>query len=202
MKKHLFTILLTMLTIVTFGQRWVAVESDTPSTYRTELISSSEDCITVNLTLSGFYLNPVVTPHGEAQMVSLPKAVSTVAAGEPDLPMIPIPTIIGDRALMRLDVVRAEYTDYENIEIAPSKGDFPRSINPDDVPYTYGEAYTTDAFFPATIATLNEPYIHRDVRGQNMMVVPFQYNPITKVLRVYNRLVLSMVKEGSAKLHV
>ena len=197
MKKHLFTILLTMLTIVTFGQRWVAVESDTPSTYRTELISSSEDCITVNLTLSGFYLNPVVTPHGEAQVVSMPKAVSTVAAGEPDLPMIPIPTIIGDRALMRLDVVRAEYTDYENIEIAPSKGDFPRSINPDDVPYTYGEAYTTDAFFPATIATLDEPYIHRDVRGQNMMVVPFQYNPVTKVLRVYNRLILSMVKEGN-----
>ena len=197
MKKHLFTILLTMLTIVTFGQQWIAIESDTPSTYRTELVSSSEDNITVNLQVSGFYLNPVVTPRGEAKVVSIPKTVSTVAAGEPDLPMIPIPTIIGDRALMRLDVVRAEYTDYENIEIAPSKGDFPRSINPDDVPYTYGEAYTTDAFFPATIATLDEPYIHRDVRGQNMMVVPFQYNPVTKVLRVYNCLVLSMMKEGN-----
>ena len=197
MRKSLFSLLLVMLTVVAFGQQWIAIESDTPSTYRTELVSSSEDNITVNLQFSGFYLNPVVTPHGEAQVVALPKTVSTVAAGEPDLPMIPIPTIIGDRALMRLDVVRAEYTDYENIEIAPSKGDFPRSINPDDVPYTYGEAYTTDAFFPATIATLDEPYIHRDVRGQNMMVVPFQYNPVTKVLRVYNRLVLSMVKEGN-----
>ena len=197
MKKHLFTILLTMLTIVTFGQRWVAVENDSPSTYRTELISSSENNIIVDLTISGFYLNPVITPHGEANIVSIPKTVSTAAAGEPNLPMIAIPTIIGDQALMRLEVVRTEYTDYEDIEIAPSKGDFPRSINPEDVPYTYGEAYSTDAFFPSQMAVLDEPYIHRDVRGQNMMVVPFQYNPVTKVLRVYNRLVLSMVKDGN-----
>ena len=110
--------------------------------------------------------------------------------------MIAVPVIIGDRALMHIEVAESEFTDYENIEVAPSKGDFPRSIDPEEVPYTYGECYSQDAFFPAQIAILDEPYIHRDVRGQNMMIVPFQYNPVTKVLRVYNRLTLSMVKGG------
>ena len=196
MKKQLFTILLVMLSLVTFGQQWVAINSDEPSTYKVELVSSSERNITVDLQLSGFVTEEVVTPRGQANIISIPKTVSTSAAGDPQLPMIAIPAIIGDRALMRVQVVSSEYTDYENMEIAPSKGDFPRSIDPEDVPYTYGEAYATDAFFPMQLAELDEPYIHRDVRGQNMMVTPCQYNPVTKVLRVYHHLVLSMEKVG------
>ena len=196
MRKHILTALLVMLSVVTFGQQWVAIKSNTPSTIQTTLVSSSENQITVNLQVPGFYTQEVITPRGEANIISVPRTVSTVAAGEPNLPMIAIPAIIGDRALMHVEVAEAEFTDYENIEVAPSKGDFPRTINPEDVPYTYGEAYSTEAFFPAQIATLDEPYIHRDVRGQNMMVVPFQYNPVTKVLRVYHHLTLNMVKDG------
>ena len=196
MKKHILTILLVMLGLVTFGQQWTAISGNTPSKYQVALVASSERNITVDLQLSGFFTSEVTTPQGQACIVSLPKTVSVAAAGEPNLPMIPIPTIIGDRALMGVQVISAEYTDYPNMEIAPSKGDFPRSINPDDVPYTYGEAYQHDAFFPAQLVELDEPYIHRDVRGQNMMVTPCQYNPITKVLRVYHHLVLSMDKIG------
>ena len=196
MRKHILTILLVMLGLVTFGQQWTAISGNTPSKYQVALVASSERNITVDLQLSGFFTSEVTTPQGQACIVSLPKTVSVAAAGEPNLPMIPIPTIIGDRALMSVQVISSEYTDYPNMEIAPSKGDFPRSINPDDVPYTYGEAYQHDAFFPAQLVELDEPYIHRDVRGQNMMVTPCQYNPITKVLRVYHHLVLSMDKIG------
>ena len=196
MKKQLFTILLVMLTLVSFGQQWVAINSDTPSTYQVGLIASSERNITVDLQLSGFVTDEVTTPRGQASIISIPKTVSTSAAGDPQLPMIAIPAIIGDKALMQVQVVESDYTEYQNMEIAPSKGDFPRSINPEDVPYTYGEAYSTNAFFPTRLVELDEPYIQRDVRGQNMMVTPVQYNPVTKVLRVYHHLVLSMEKVG------
>ena len=185
-----------MLAMLTFGQQWVAIKSGTPSTIQTSLVSSSENQIVVDLQLSGFYTDEVTTPRGQASIISIPKAAITSVTGEPQLPMLAIPAIIGDRALMSVQVVTSEYTDYENMEIIPSKGDFPRNINPDDVPYTYGEVYSTDAFFPSQLATLDEPYIQRDVRGQNMMVTPCQYNPVTKVLRVYHHLVLSMEKVG------
>lgn len=161
-----------------------------------KLVSATEDNITIDIQVGMFQTYTVTTPQGEAFVVNAPKAMKHAEAGEPDLPMLVIPTIIGDDALMEVHVNALEYTDYPNMEIAPSKGDFPRTINPEDVPYTYGEAYQRNAFFPSQQASLDEPYIHRDVRGQNIMVFPYTYNPVTKVLRVYNHLVVSMDKVG------
>ena len=195
MKKSLFTLLLVMLTVVTFGQQWVAIKSNTPSTIQTTLVSSSESQITVNLQVPGFFTQEVTTPRGEANIISVPRTVSTAAAGEPNLPMIAIPAIVGDRQHYNIRIVDAQYADYP-MEVAPSKGDFPRTINPEDVPYTYGEAYSTDAFFPAQNVGLYEPYIMRDFRGQNMVVYPFAYNPISKSLRVYYNMTVEMYSDG------
>ena len=184
-----------MLTIVTFGQQWVAINSDTPSTIRTTLVSSSENQITVNLQVPGFYALEVNTPRGEANIISVPKTVTTAAAGEPNLPMIAVPAIVGDAQHYNIRVINAQYSDFP-MEVAPSKGDFPRTINPEDVPYTYGEAYSTDAFFPAQNVGLYEPYILRDFRGQNMVVYPFAYNPVSKTLRVYHNMTVEMYSDG------
>ncbi|MBO7460696.1 MAG: T9SS type A sorting domain-containing protein [Bacteroidales bacterium] len=160
------------------------------------LVSSSENEIKVEINVDGYVKNAVVTPQGDAFVVTNNKMMQLAQAGEPNVPSFVIPAIIGDNALMSVEVVDAQYVDYENIVVAPSKGDFPRSINPDDVPYTYGAMYQQDAFFPNEIAKLDEPYIHRDVRGQNMIVTPYLYNAVTKTLRVYTHFTLKMVKVG------
>ena len=195
MRKHILTALLVMLTVVTFGQQWVAIKSDVPSTIQTTLVASSENQITVNMQVPGFYTFEVTTPRGEANIISVPRTVSTAAAGEPNLPMIAVPAIIGDQQHYSIRLIDAQYTDFP-IEVAPSKGDFPRSVNPDDVPYTYGEAYSTDAFFPAQNVGLYNPYILRDFRGQNMVFYPFAYNPVTHTLRVYYNMTVEMYSDG------
>ena len=195
MRKHILTALLVMLTVVTFGQQWVAIKSDAPSTIQTTLVASSESSITVNLQVPGFYAMEVNTPRGEANLISVPKTVTTAKAGEPNLPVIAVAAIVGDRQHYSIRVVDAQYTDYP-MEVAPSKGDFPRTINPADVPYTYGETYATDAFFPAQNVGLYDPYILRDFRGQNMVVYPFAYNPISKTLRVYYNMTVEMYADG------
>ena len=195
MKKHILTALLVMLTVVTFGQQWVAIKSDNPSTIQTTFVSSSENQITVNIQVPGFYAFEVTTPRGEANIISVPKTVSTAEAGEPNLPMIAVPAIIGDQQHYSIRLVDAQYTDFQ-MEVAPSKGDFPRTVNPDDVPYTYGEAYSVDAFSPTENVGLYEPYILRDFRGQNMVFYPFAYNPITHTLRVYYNMTVEMYADG------
>ncbi len=195
MRKHILTALLVMLSIVTFGQQWVAIKSDTPSTIQTTLVASTENQITVNMQVPGFYTFEVTTPRGEANIISVPRTVSTAAAGEPNLPMIAVPAIIGDQQHYNIRLIDAQYTDFQ-MEVAPSKGDFPRSVNPDDVPYTYGEAYSTDAFFPAQNVGLYDPYILRDFRGQNMVFCPFAYNPVTHTLRVYYNMTVEMYSDG------
>ena len=195
MRKHFITLLLIMLSVVTFGQQWVAIKSDNPSTIETTLVSSSENQITVNLQVPGFHTYKVTTPRGEANIISAPRTVSTAEAGEPNLPMIAVPAIIGDMQHYSIRLIDAQYTDFQ-MEVAPSKGDFPRTVNPDDVPYTYGEAYSTDAFFPAENVGLYDPYILRDFRGQNMVFYPFAYNPVTHTLRVYYNMTVEMYADG------
>ena len=199
MKKGLLVFLLSAISVIAFAQRqnapeWTSILSDQPETFRTQLISSSEGSIKVNVQVPGFYTTNVTTPRGEAKIVSMPKAISTAQAGEPNVPMTGIPAIIGDRARMSVRIVDAQYRDFENIEVAPSKGDFSRQIDPATVPYTYGECYNQDAFFPANNVGLYEPYIIRDFRGQNMVVYPYAYNPVTKTLRVYYDMTIEMYK--------
>ena len=116
--------------------------------------------------------------------------------GSPDLPLFAIPVLIDDMAAMEVRIKESKYQDFEGIEIAPSKGNFSREIDPNDVPFRYGDAYNQNSFFPGTQAQLDQPYILRDFRGQNILVYPFAYNPITKTLRVYTQLTLSMRKTG------
>ena len=199
MKKGFLIFLFSVISIIAFAQlqnapEWTTILNDQPETFRTQLISSSEESIKVNVQVPGFYTTTVTTPRGEAKIISMPKAVSTAQAGEPNVPMTGIPAIIGDHARMDIRVVDAQYRDFENVEVAPSKGDFSRQIDPATVPYTYGECYNQNAFFPANNVGLYEPYIIRDFRGQNMVVYPYAYNPITKTLRVYYDMTIEMYK--------
>ena len=198
MKKGFIFSLLLLAGMTLFAQQpapqWNNILSGQPESYRKQLVSASESSVKVNVQVPGFYTANVTTPRGEAKVVTLPKAVSTAHAGEPDLPMTGIPVLIGDHARMDVRVLDAQYMDFEGIEVAPSKGDFPRTINPEDVPYTYGECYSQDAFFPASNIGLYEPYIVRDFRGQNMVLYPFAYNPATKTLRVYYNMTVEMYK--------
>ena len=179
---------------MTFAQQWTSLGKSEPAAPQVTLVSSSEQQVVVDFTLGGFALAKVNTPNGVQHIVSVPKMASMLEAGAPDLPQFPVPAIIGDKAEMNAVVVKSEYTDYQNVEIAPSKGNFSRQIDPADVPYNYGPMYAEDAFYPAIQAGLEAPYILRDYRGQNIMVRPFAYNPATKTLRVYHHLTIAMNK--------
>ncbi len=175
----------------------ICMQFATAQGWNQRLVSSTENEIKVEVSVDGFLKNAVETPNGEAFVITNNKMMQLAQAGEPNVPSIVIPAVIGDDALMSVEVVDAQFVDYANIEVAPSKGDFPRSINPEDVPYVYGAMYHQDAFYPKEMAKLDEPYIHRDVRGQNMMVTPYLYNAVTKTLRVYTHFTLKMVKVGT-----
>ena len=194
MKKTLFTLLFVALSAMTFAQQWTAVSSNAPAGPEVKLVSSSEQQVVVDFTLGGFNLTRVETPNGTQMLVSVPKMATCLDAGAPNLPYFPVPAIIGDQAEMEVSVISSDFTDYQNVEVAPSKGNISRQINPDDVPYTYGEMYSQNAFYPAAQATLDDPYILRDFRGQNIVVRPFAYNPVTKTLRVYHNMTIAMKK--------
>lgn len=196
MKKGLLFLIICLATINLIAQEWVGCPQQSPAAPKVKLVSDSEQKTELCFTLGGFFKEEVNTPKGLQYIVKVPKMASMLEEGSPDLPMYAIPVLIGDLSAMEVQVKEAKYQDFEGIEVAPSKGNFSREINPDDVPFRYGDAYSQNRFFPGFQAKLDQPYILRDFRGQNILVYPFAYNPISKTLRVYTQLTLEMRKTG------
>lgn len=112
--------------------------------------------------------------------------------GTPDLPRTAAALIVDDSKQMNIHILSSEYVEYTNIEVAPSKGNLLRNIDPATVPYEYGPAYSQDEFFPGTLASMGEPYIQNQFRGQVVYFYPIQYNPITKILRHYTSISIAI----------
>ena len=193
-KTSLLTALFLLFSFMGFAQEWHGITSDSPTAMKKTLVSSTQNEIVINVNVDGFYTQSVTTPNGKQVVVSVMDMASELEAGAPQLSYDVIPVMIGDLAEMKVAVVNSTFVDYENVEVAPSKGNFSRQINPEDVSYTYGEMYSQNAFWPASQVTLDAPYIIRDFRGQNIWVRPFAYNPVTKTLRVYTSMTIAMTK--------
>lgn len=201
-KKYLFLFSLLLSFVLVSGQTWVPITSDTPQPASVELISSNIETTTIHIKVPGYEMIPVTTPNGTEYIIGLPDAVSLHEEGAPDLYKLAVSAIIPDAAAMELSILSSEYTDYYNIDVAPSKGHILRSQNPNTIPYTYGPVYATDEFFPSETAELQEPYIFRDFRGQAITLQPFHYNPVERVLRVYHNFIVKIESKGTGTVNV
>ena len=132
--------------------------------------------------------------------LSLPGEPVTMQPGAPSLPRICRSVIVGDNAKMALRVLDAQYREVP-AALAPSKGSLPRTVNPADVPYRFGPAYDDDAFYPGALAQLRDPYILRDHRGVVVELYPFQWNPVTGVLRIYTDITLEVRAVGPGQVN-
>ena len=191
MKKLTILFGIILLSFSAIAQKWTPISSPRPVAPITHLVTSTEQTTMVTFSLEGFLQTAVATPQGTQYIITVPKMASMLEEGAPDLPLFAIPVLIDDEAMMEVRIENAQYKDFENIEIAPSKGNLNREVDPASVPFHYGEMYSQNAFYPASQAQLDQPYILRDFRGQNIIVFPFAYNPVTKTLRVYTHLVLT-----------
>ncbi|MEI6852876.1 MAG: C25 family peptidase propeptide domain-containing protein, partial [Bacteroidota bacterium] len=192
MKKFLFLLFAGFLSLQLNAQTWTNISSVSPTPVKVSLISPDVQNPSFNVDIKGFMSNTVSTTAGIQKTISIENSTPILEAGAPDIPKVTTTLIVPDNQNMEVVVTFSGWVDYQNIEIAPSKGNFTRNIDPATVPYVFGPAYSQNQFYPGTLASLKEPFILRDFRGQTVVTYPFQYNPVTKVLRVYNNLSVSL----------
>jgi hypothetical protein len=156
---------------------------------RINLINSNINQTTLEIIVDGYSLNEVLE---NKYNIKIDKGSPILLKGAPDLPKLNTSIIIPDQKNMSIKVIESEYIELTDINIIPSKGNLSRDVDPKSVPYTYSKQYEKNSFYPYNLASLGDPYIIRDIRGQSVIINPIQYNPITKVLRIYNRIVLDI----------
>ncbi|HOV17076.1 MAG TPA: C25 family cysteine peptidase [Candidatus Cloacimonadota bacterium] len=159
------------------------------------IISSSETETILQYQISNFVKNKVALNDETWYQVSLPHEGITLDKGFPELPVFNRSICISGTAKMNLEVYDVLYRDFQ-LPIVPSKGNLTRNINPETVPYVFGEIYQQNEFYPAQIAQLSEPYILREVRGITIRTNPMAYNPVTKTLRVYTAYKIRVFADG------
>ncbi len=202
MKKYLFFVLALLFGMHTYAaDQWVQLKSATPSKPTTTLISSNVSQSVIHLSVDGFWKSEVQTSQGNAWLINLGNSVRNLEKGAPDLPYVSTSVIIPDLSKMKVEVVSAEYKEFKNVLIAPSKGNIYRDVDPATVPYEFGDVYQVNSEYPGKLSQLNKPYIVRDYRGQAIWLFPVQYNPVTKTLTVFYDIEIKVSESGVAEIN-
>ena len=103
---------------------------------------------------------------------------------------------------MSVRVLSSHFVEFTPFSVAPSRGEIERTVDPSTVPYEFADFYGTDAWYPAELAEARSPYILRDLRGMVVVLNPFQYNPASRTLRVYDRVTVEIERVGPGRVNV
>ncbi len=162
--------------------------------------SNSEKTV-IRYEIGSYLQEPVQIDNLEYQVIGLIDEGIIQEKGAPSLPRISRSIIIPDEDRTEIKILESEYVEFTNVQVAPSKGNLTRQVNPADIPYKFGDTYSVDAFYPSETATLRDPYILRDYRGQVIDINAVQYNPVTKTLRIYTAIVVEVYSAGAGQVN-
>ncbi|MEE9555228.1 MAG: C25 family cysteine peptidase [candidate division Zixibacteria bacterium] len=121
----------------------------------------------------------------------------TAEEGLPDLPLYAHLIGIPDQSGVRLEIISSSYEILEGYDIIPTQTPVLEG-SPENLPFVKNELfYQRDEFYPAEVVELGEPIICRDLRMIQAVIKPFQYNPVTRQLKVYTSIDYNVVFEGT-----
>lgn len=151
------------------------------------------ESIVATVTLKDYQIEEMLRGNSRFNEVSFSGAMYGTLKGAPRLPFKQFSFQVENSSALSLELLQSEFTDHKISKvITPARGTIYRNQNPSLIPYTLGEAYKEDKFYPEDITTLLEPFVFRDRRGVTVKVSPVQYNPVRGVIRVHTSLSLKI----------
>jgi len=158
-----------------------------------EIIEQNEEYVIISYLISNINIDEVSFNNEIYHDINLVDEPNFIIKNSPKLPHINRSLIIPDlNYSMNVSIQNYDYKVYNDLNILPSKGNPPRSIDINSIPYEKGTIYLDNKNFPGDLFHLYDPYVLRDFRGQVLQFNPFQYNPITKDLMVYNSMIIKI----------
>ncbi len=118
--------------------------------------------------------------------------VTTEKFSEPALPKYSTSILIPNQGNVSIEVVYDNYYEINDVIVLSSKGNLKRNIDPSKIEYQFGAVYSTDEFYPGNLAEISNPFILRSERGIHVSIYPYQYNPVSKVIRVYENIQIKL----------
>jgi len=187
-----FCLALIFLVGTLIAKEWNNVSNSKADQLSIEVLESSLEHSELRLMLDGFFTEFVEIDNERYITVAHPDAPAFLNKGLPGLPRVNRSLAIPNTGAVEASVISIEYKEFQLGPVAPSKGNLLRTQNPEDVPYTFDGFYQTDSWYPVDNVTVSDPFIFRGIRGVNVQFQPFQYNPMTKTLRVVTAMTITL----------
>jgi len=153
-----------------------------------KIISNQNNSIVVDFILTDYVIDDYKVLDGDMhQKIKALDAVAILKKGHPEVLKFTTNLQMPNEGVSSVNVISTSFDTKSDINLIPSKGNLYRNINPETIPYEKAEIYQQNNSYPGSLVVDGVPYIQRDVRGQTITLFPFQYNPVLKQLRVYNK---------------
>ncbi len=167
------------------------------SSAQVNIIEKNKNFMIVEYLINDYSIESLLVNDEVYHQINLKDEPRFLDHKKPELPHINRSFIIPDFSSLSVSVISSEYVEHKNINVIPSKGNVTRNFNIKDIPYEKGDIYSQNIDFPGNLHQTNTPYILRDFRGQVVQLNPFQYNPSSMILKVYNKVKLKLAFDGA-----
>ena len=152
------------------------------------LKAQSSSGVTVNFSIKEFSLDTRAINGENMQEIGLEGIFLPNGEGAPNLPTLSKYIAIPQGATASIEIVNMRVETFQNIEMAPA----PRiPLETERGPLQYNRdlsIYAKNAFYPAQPAFISTNSQIRGVDVVMLSITPYQYNPVTKELKVYRDL--------------
>jgi PKD repeat protein len=170
--------------------------SDPWSDAGVKVYSSGENGIAVDFSIHEIVFENIAVDGQTMKNISLQGSFLFNDMGCPNLPGNGHYIAIPQGATPKLKITASRVETIGGLDIVPAPG-IPKETEPGPVDYTMNpEIYSKDAFYPAQPVTLSTPSRIRGVDVVLLGITPFQYNPVTKELKIYRDLKVEVTFEG------
>lgn len=176
------------------GQQWVGVFSQSPSEPHITTSGNTSTSTEISVEIPGFYVQEAAFEGKNYKLPRISGGHPMLVEGNPDLQKLSYTLQLPAKGNQKVSIVSSQFTDYTDIDVIPSAGNVLRDVSIQSL--KKNESYSTDAFFPGNLFELDQPFLVRNARAQSLQVYPFQYNPVTRVLRVYHTITFNLVNTG------
>ena len=156
----------------------------------------STSSVELNYSITEFFLESASINGESMNIVQLPGHFLPNDEGAPDLPGNGRYIAVPQGAVPIMNIISMNVETIQNVDLAPA----PRiPLDTEKGPLHYeknAKIYSKDAFYPAEPFKLSELTQIRGVDAVMLGMTPFQYNPITKELKVYTNVEIEITFEG------
>ena len=191
MKKIIFSIVLIVSVLFTFAQ-----SNSQPAGQQPYTVSYSQPQPGVHqltFEIHDYSIGEVTHDGVTYSKINFASTTTTQLKGWAELPYVSAAIQLPADKDVDMEIVPMEPTTYTlSHQMVPSRGVIYRNQNPAEIPYEVNPASMTETDYPIYFATMEEPFIVRDVRGTSVQCYPFHYNAAANTLTVYRKMTVTL----------